>query len=73
MKEGGKDIPKLIIVYLKLRILVMLLPEYTSIKYPRKPGKEILEICFGVINVLLIILRKSRRSHHSGLNFRDIS
>ena len=73
MKEGCKEIPKLIIVYLKLRILVMLLLEYTPIKYPRKPGKEIFEICFGVTNVLLIILRKYRRSHHSGLNFRDIS
>ena len=73
MKEGGREIPKPIIVYLKLRILVMLIPEYTPINYPRKPGKEIFEICFGVINVLLIILRKSRRSHHSGLIFRGIS
>ena len=61
------------IVYLKLRILVMLLPEYTLINYPRKPGKGIFETCFGVIYVELIILQKSRRSHHSGGNFCEIS
>ena len=61
------------IVYLELQISEMLLPEYNLIKYPRKPGKRILEICFEVLNVKLIILQKTRKSHHSGLNVCDIS
>ena len=61
------------IVCLKLRISVMLLPEYTLIDYPRKPGKRVFEISFEVIYVKLLILQKSRKSHLSGCNFCDIS
>ena len=61
------------IVYLKLGISVMLIPENTPIKCPTDPVKGIFEIFFDVIYIKLIILQKSTRSHHSGLNFSDIS
>ena len=72
MKEIGKEIVKIEDGYLKLRTSLMVLPEYTPIKYPRKPGNEIFEICFDVSYTKLIIVQKSRRSH-SGRNLRDIS